>query len=83
MRDQAEIKRQLAQTETQILKCLSETDDILGDAAAIEVLQQASALSVEIGKKEEKAKVTEQEIDEARVAYRPVAMRTAGLFFCI
>jgi dynein heavy chain len=62
---------------------LSETDDILGDAAAIEVLQQASVLSVEIGKKEEKAKVTEQEIDEARVAYRPVALRTAGLFFCI
>ena len=52
---------------------LSETEDILGDAAAIEVLQQASLLSVEIGKKEEKAKVTEAEIDEARVLYKPIA----------
>jgi dynein heavy chain len=83
VRDQAEIKRQLADTESKILKVLSETDDILGDAAAIEVLQQASLLSVEIGKKEEKAKITEAEIDEARVTYKPIALRTAGLFFCI
>ena len=47
------------------------------------MLQQASLLSVEIAKKEEKAKVTEAEIDEARVSYKPIAQRTAALFFCI
>ena len=47
------------------------------------MLQQASLLSVEIAKKEEKAKITEEEIDEARISYKPIALRTAGLFFCI
>lgn len=40
-------------------------------------------LGVEIGKKEEKAAITEKEIDEARKGYKPVALKTAGLFFTI
>jgi dynein heavy chain len=40
-------------------------------------------LTIEIEKKQEIAKVTEEEIDESRIAYKPIALRTAGLFFCI
>lgn len=66
-----------------MLKVLSEVSDILGDDGAIEVLMQAGVLSGEIAKKEEKAAVTEKEIDDARTGYQPVALKTAGLFFTI
>jgi len=83
IRENAEIRRQLAKTEADILQTLSATDDILGDEAAIEVLSQASLLSVEVAKKKENAAKTEAEIETAREEYRPVALRTSGLFFCI
>ena len=66
-----------------MLKTLSEVEDILGDEDAIQVLMSAGVLSTEIAKKEEKAAVTEKEIDDARVGYQPVALKTAGLFFTI
>ena len=66
-----------------MLKVLSDVQDILGDEEAIAVLMQAGVLSGEIAKKEEKAAVTEKEIDEARKGYKPVALKTAGLFFTI
>jgi len=81
--DGAKFKAKLAETETQILTVLQTSKDILGDASAIEILSAASALSAEIEKKQEIAKVTEVEIDEAREGYKPIALRTAGLFFCI
>jgi len=62
---------------------LKESKDILGDASAIEILSAASVLTIEIEKKQEIAKVTEAEIDESRIGYKPIALRTAGLFFCI
>jgi dynein heavy chain len=62
---------------------LKESKDILGDASAIEILSAASVLTIEIEKKQEIAKVTEEEIDESRIGYKPIALRTAGLFFCI
>ena len=83
VREQADIRRQLATTENKILKVLGEVKDILGDEEAIAVLMQAGVLGVEIGKKEEKAAITEKEIDEARKGYKPVALKTAGLFFTI
>jgi dynein heavy chain len=83
VREQAETKRQLANTEAQILKTLNEVSDILGDEAAITILENASNLSKEIEKKQEKAKITEKEIDEKRTEYKPVALKTAGLFFCV
>jgi len=52
-----------------MLKVLSEVEDILGDEAAIETLMKAGQLSGEIKKKEEKAAVTEKEIDDARTGY--------------
>ena len=81
--DSAKFKAKLQETENQILTVLKESKDILGDASAIEILSAASVLTVEIEKKQEIAKVTEAEIDESRIGYKPIALRTAGLFFCI
>jgi len=47
------------------------------------VLSAASALTAEIEKKQEAAKVIEAEIDESRLSYKPIALRTAGLFFTV
>ena len=69
VREQADIRKQLATTENKMLKTLSEVSDILGDDEAIAVLMQAGVLSGEIKKKEEKAAITEKEIDDARTGY--------------
>jgi dynein heavy chain, axonemal len=76
-------KTKLEEIEDQILKVLSNSSDILGDAKGIEILSNAKIVSDDIAKKQVVAEKTEKEIDEARVGYRPVAERTAGLFFCI
>lgn len=83
MLDSAKFKAKLQETENQILTVLKESKNILGDASAIEILSAASVLTIEIEKKQEIAKVTEAEIDETRIGYKPIALRTAGLFFCI
>lgn len=83
VREQADIRKQLAETENAMLKTLSEVADILGDDNAIGVLMKAGALATDIKKKEEKAAITEKEIDDARTGYQPVALKTAGLFFSI
>lgn len=76
-------KNKLEEIEDQILKTLSGTTDILGDSKAIEILSNAKILANDIARKQEIAEKTEKEIDEMRMGYRPVAERTAGLFFCI
>jgi len=81
--DNARYKNKLSETENQILTVLKESKDILGDASAIEILSAASALSADIEKKQEIAKVIEAEIDEKRLGYKPIALKTSGLFFCI
>jgi dynein heavy chain len=81
--DGAKNKARLAETETKILTVLQTSKDILGDASAIEVLSAASALTAEIEKKQEAAKIVEAEIDESRLSYKPIALRTAGLFFTV
>jgi len=81
--ENARTKNKLAETENSILTVLKESKDILGDASAIEILGAASVLTVEIEKKQEVSKVVEAEIDEQRLGYKPIALRTAGLFFCI
>ena len=81
--ESAKNKNKLEEIEDQILKTLSGTADILGDSKAVEILSNAKILSNDIAKKQEAADKTEKEIDELRQGYRPVAERTAGLFFCI
>lgn len=50
MIDAANNKKKLAEIEESILKTLQESDDILGDEAGINVLSNASVVSVEINK---------------------------------
>lgn len=79
----AKNKNKLQEVEDQILATLQGSDDILGDAAGIEILQNAKVVSEDINKKQAVAEKVEIEIDEARNGYKPVAQRTSGLFFCI
>jgi dynein heavy chain len=81
--DAANNKKKLAEIEESILKTLQESDDILGDEAGINVLSNASVVSVEINKQQEVATKVEEEIDNARSEYKTIALRTSGLFFCI
>ena len=79
----AKNKNKLQEIEDQILHTLQNSDDILGDATGIQILQNAKVVSDDINKKQAIAEKTEIEIDEARTGYKPVAMKTSGLFFCI
>lgn len=80
----AENKEQLELTENKILDVLSSSQgNILEDEAAVQVLSASKQLSNEIAEKQTIAETTEQNIDEARLAYVPVASKTSILFFCI
>ena len=57
--------------------------NILEDETAINVLSSSKVLSEEILAKQEIATTTEREIDSTRNGYKPVAMHSSMLFFCI
>jgi hypothetical protein len=57
--------------------------NILEDETAIKILSSSKVLSEEISAKQEIAASTEQEIDTTRNLYRPVAVHSSVLFFCI
>jgi len=57
--------------------------NILEDETAINVLSSSKVLSEEILAKQEIASTTEREIDATRNGYKPVAMHSSMLFFCI
>ncbi|BFZ17590.1 hypothetical protein BsWGS_20629 [Bradybaena similaris] len=77
-------KKQLKEIEDKILEVLSSSQgNILEDETAIKVLSSSKVLSEEISAKQEIAMATEQEIDETRNGYRPVAVHSSILFFCI
>ncbi|XP_012937339.1 dynein heavy chain 3, axonemal [Aplysia californica] len=76
--------KQLKEIEDKILEVLSSSQgNILEDETAIKVLSSSKALSEEISAKQEVAVATEVEIDETRNGYRPVAVHSSILFFCI
>ncbi len=80
----AENKRQLKEIEDKILKVLSTSQgNILEDEGALQVLSEAKVLANDIEQKQAIADETERKIDDARQGYRPVARRSATLFFCI
>ncbi|XP_033109939.1 dynein heavy chain 3, axonemal-like isoform X2 [Anneissia japonica] len=82
--ESAENKRQLKEIEDKILKVLSSSEgNILEDETAIKVLSSSKTLSEEITAKQEIASATEKEIDETRNGYKPVAVHSSTLFFCI
>ncbi|KAK3235325.1 hypothetical protein CYMTET_54468 [Cymbomonas tetramitiformis] len=80
----AENKRQLKEIEDKILQVLSNSEgNILDDASAVQILSEAKMVSDDINKKQKIAEVTEVKIDEARVAYQPVAHHAMIVFFAV
>ncbi|XP_077172642.1 dynein axonemal heavy chain 3 [Paroedura picta] len=77
-------KKQLKEIEDKILEVLSKSEgNILEDETAIKVLSSSKELSEEISEKQEIATVTEMEIDATRMGYKPVAVHSSTVFFCI
>ena len=76
-------KNKLEEIEDSILKTLQTSGNILADSKGVKVLSDAKILSDKIQKEQAEAEITEKSIDEARLGYKPVALRTSGLFFCI
>ena len=79
----AKNKNKLEEIENQILKTLQNSGNILGDSKGVKILSDAKVLSDKIQKEQAEAEITEKLIDESRLGYKPVALRTSGLFFCI
>ncbi|KAK0140700.1 Dynein heavy chain 3, axonemal [Merluccius polli] len=76
--------KQLKEIEDKILQVLSSSEgNILEDETAIKILSSSKVLSEEISEKQKIASITETEIDETRMGYRPVAEHSSTLFFCI
>ncbi|XP_041084991.1 dynein heavy chain 3, axonemal-like [Polyodon spathula] len=77
-------KKQLKEIEDKILEVLSSSQgNILEDETAIKVLSSSKVLSEEISEKQQIASATEKQIDETRLGYRPVAVHSSIIFFCI
>ncbi|XP_063446016.1 dynein axonemal heavy chain 3-like isoform X5 [Mytilus trossulus] len=82
--ESASNKKQLKEIEDKILEVLSSSEgNILEDETAIKILSSSKVLSEEISAKQEIAAETEKEIDETRNGYKPVAIHSSILFFCI
>lgn len=82
--ESAENNKQLKEIEDRILHVLSSSEgSILENETAIEILSSSKTLSIEISEKQKIASLTEVEIDNTRMGYRPVAVHSAILFFCI
>ncbi|XP_051969464.1 dynein axonemal heavy chain 3 [Xyrauchen texanus] len=76
--------KRLKEIEDKILHVLSSSEgNILEDETAIQVLSSSKVLSEEISEKQKIASMTENQIDETRMGYRPVAEHSSILFFCI
>jgi dynein heavy chain len=79
----AKNKNKLQEIEDQILKTLQNSENILADSKGVKILSDAKVLSDKIQKEQAEAEIVEKEIDEGRLEYKPVALKTSGLFFCI
>ncbi|KAM4697749.1 dynein axonemal heavy chain 3 [Rhinophrynus dorsalis] len=82
--ESASNKKHLKEIEDKILEVLSSSQgNILEDETAIKVLSSSKLLSEEISEKQQIASATEKEIDETRMGYKPVAVHSSIIFFCI
>ncbi|KAL8585021.1 Dynein heavy chain 3, axonemal [Nucella lapillus] len=82
--ESASNQKQLKEIEDKILQVLSSSQgNILEDEEAIHVLSSSKVLSEDISAKQQVAASTEKLIDETRNSYRPVAVHSSILFFCI
>jgi len=81
---QNEFKITLKSLEDSLLARLSTAEgNFLGDYDLVENLETTKRTAMEIEEKVEEAKLTESKINEAREAYRPVAMRASLLYFVL
>ncbi|KAM4656706.1 dynein axonemal heavy chain 3 [Amazona ochrocephala] len=77
-------KKQLKEIEDKILEILSTSEgNILEDETAITVLSSSKVLSEEISEKQKISSITEMQMDTTRMRYKPVAVHSAVIFFCI
>ena len=81
---QNQFKITLKSLEDSLLARLSTAEgNFLGDYDLVENLETTKRTAMEIEEKVEEAKLTETQINEAREAYRPVAMRASLLYFVL
>ena len=83
VKERADMETKQAELEDKILNEISRSTNILQDESAIRVLSDSKSLSKTIATKQEIAKKTEADIDEAREQYLPVAEKSSKIFFCI
>ncbi|TPX33936.1 hypothetical protein SeMB42_g07413 [Synchytrium endobioticum] len=77
-------KRQLKEIEDQILEILSKSQgNLLEDEAAINALTSSKVISNDIAQKQQVAEETEEQIEQTRAGYRPIAVHSSILFFVI
>ena len=77
-------QKKLKEVEVRILETLSASQgNILEDASAIDVLDDAKIISDEVNAKQAIAEETQGRINELRGGYKPVAEHSAVLFFVI
>lgn len=82
--ESARNKKQLKEIEDKILEVLSlSRGNILEDETAIKALSSSKQLSEDISEKQDIASMTERQIDQTRMGYKPVAVHSATVFFCI
>jgi len=80
----ADCNRQLKDTESRILKLVSEAgEDILEDEELILTLDQSKQTAIAIGERKAEAEITAEKITLNREKYRPVARRGSVLYFVI
>jgi len=81
---QNQFKITLKSLEDSLLARLSTAEgNFLGDYDLVENLETTKRTAMEIEEKVEEAKLTEVQINEAREAYRPVAVRASLLYFVL
>jgi len=81
---QNQFKITLKSLEDSLLARLSTAEgNFLGDYDLVENLETTKRTAIEIEEKVKEAKLTETKINEAREAYRPVAVRASLLYFVL
>ncbi|EER06065.1 dynein heavy chain, putative [Perkinsus marinus ATCC 50983] len=82
--ESAQSKAQLKEIEDRILALLSSaTGNILDDEELIETLSNSKIASQKIEEQVQQQERTAAQIQETRQAYRPLALRSASLFFVV
>ncbi|XP_059610636.1 dynein beta chain, ciliary isoform X2 [Phlebotomus argentipes] len=83
-KQQNDFKIMLKKLEDDLLSRLSSAGgNLLGDTALVENLETTKKTAAEIERKVAEAKITSQEIDNAREHYRPAAARASLLYFIL